>query len=46
MCKNKEYKINMNTNMLAKFYELKYFLFNFCLSLVIACLGSSMSLFI
>lgn len=43
MCRNKEYKINMNTNMLATFYELKYFssLLNFCSSSLIVCLGNS-----
>lgn len=48
MCRNKEYKINMNMNMLVRFYELKFFsfLFNFYLSLVIGCLGNNMSLFI
>lgn len=33
----------MNTNMLATFYELKYFssLLNFCSSSLIVCLGNS-----
>lgn len=43
MCKNKEYKINVNANVLARFYEIKYFssLFNFYLSSVMGCLGNS-----
>lgn len=38
----------MNTNMLARFYEIKYFssLFNFYLSSVIGSLGNGTSLFI
>lgn len=37
-----------NTNMVGRFYELKYFssLFNFYLSSVIGCLGNSTSLYI
>lgn len=42
MCKNKEYKINVNANVLARFYAIKYFssLFKFCLSSVMGCLGN------
>lgn len=47
MCKNKECKINRNTNIPAGFYEIKYFgtLFHFYLSSGIGCFSNSVSLF-